>query len=559
MNADIDRLTDEMTLEEKVGQMIYAGVLEDELHWPNEETKKIITECTVGAVRVYGSRSEPYFCAEFVNQLQKWAKCTRLGIPLLVGADLEFGASAIASSGATTFPQQMALGAANSVELVEQVSRVIARESLALGINMNHRPVGDVNINPQNSAIGARSYSADTDQVSRFVEAAIRGARQEGLLTLVKHYPGHGDASADSHLYPATTGSDEDTFRRIHLKPFEQAVRAGVDGVMTAHLLVKALDSEYPATLSYRIISEILRKELGFDGLVVTDSMNMRAITSKFGPKEATIRAVQAGVDLILSTGSFDAQLNRRNWILEAVKEGTLPEKRIDASLRRILRAKKQVGLFEEPMVDPLRALKTCGNEAHLTMAKNVSLKGITILKQVAGALPIQDKSTVLVTGFKEVRALGTQLSRRINRVIMYDLPSANIQRWGSIPWNNIDAAMRKLDQYKRGIEGWYPSPDEVGIAVQLANICDVVLMTSFGYRESMFPGQKKLLTEMKKTGPKVIVVSFGLPNKVEDLTECSAYLATYVQDGLSLPISEAIIDVLFGEVKACGKLPMQL
>ncbi len=559
MNADIDRLMDEMTLEEKVGQMIYAGVLEDEIHWPNEETKKIITECTVGAVRVYGSRCEPYFCAEFVNQLQKWAKCTRLEIPLLVGADLEFGASAIASSGATTFPQQMALGAANSVELAEQVSRVIARESLAMGINMNHRPVADVNINPQNSAVGARSYGADTDQVSRLVQAAIRGARQEGLLTLVKHYPGHGDANADSHLYLPTTGADEDTFRRIHLKPFEQAVRAGVDGVMTAHLLVEALDSEYPATLSYRIITEILRNELGFEGLVATDSMNMRGITSRFKSREATIKAVQAGDDLILSIGSFDAQLNRRNWIVEAVKEGTLSEKRIDASLRRILRAKKQVGLFEQPMVEPLTALKICGNEAHLTVAKNVSLKGTTILKHVAGALPIPKKSTVLVTGFKEIGTLGSELSKRIKRVIMYDLPSGNIQRLGSIPWDEIDAVMEKLDQYKRSTEEWCPSPDEMGIAVQLANMCDVVVMTSFGYTKNMFPGQKKLLTEIKKTGSRVIVVSFGLPNSVEDLTECSAYLATYVQNELSLPISEAIVDVLLGEAKACGKLPLQL
>ncbi len=550
MNKDIEVLIDEMTLEEKVGQMIYAGVLEDELHWPNEETERIISEGVVGAVRVYGSRHEPYFCAEFVNQLQKWAKCTRLAIPLLVGADLEFGASAIASSGATTFPQQMALGAANSAELAEQVSRVIARESLAIGINMNHRPVADVNINLQNSAIGARSYSADTDQVSRLAEAAIRGARQEGLLTLVKHYPGHGDASLDSHLYLPTTGSDEDTFRRIHLKPFEQAIRAGVDGVMTAHLLVEALDPEYPATLSYRIITEILRKELGFEGLVATDGMNMRGITSKFKPKEATIRAVQAGVDLILSMGSFDAQLDRRNWILEAVKEGTLSAKRIDTSVRRILRAKKQVGLFEQPMVDALRALKICGSEAHLTLAKNVSLRGTTILKREAGALPIQKKSTVLVTGFKEVRRLGIELSRRIKRVIMYDLPSANIERWGSIPWDDIDAAMRKLDQYKRGIEEWCPSPDEIEIVVQLANICDVVLMTSFGYTENMFPGQKKLLAEIKKAGPRVIVVSFGLPNSIEDLTECSAYLATYVQNELSLPISEAIVDLLLGKQK---------
>ena len=550
MNKDIEVLIDEMTLEEKVGQMIYAGVLEDELHWPNEETERIISQALVGAVRVYGSRHDSYFCAEFVNQLQKWAKCTKLGIPLLVGADLESGASAIASSGATTFPQQMALGVANSVELVEQVSRVIARESLALGINMNHRPVADVNINPQNSTIGARSYGADTDRVSRFVEAAIRGARQEGLLTLVKHYPGHGDVSGDSHLCLPTTDSDEDTFRRMHLRPFEQAVKTGVDGVMTAHLLVKALDSEYPATLSYRIITQILRKELGFDGLVATDSMNMRGITSKFKPREATIRAVQAGVDLILSIESLDAQLNRRSWIIEAVKEGTLSEKRIDASVRRILRAKKQVGLFEQVMVDPLRALKICGNEAHLTTAKNVSLKGTTVLKCAAEALPIQKKSTVLVTGFKEVRALGTELSKRITRVIMYDLPSTNIQTWDSIPWNDLDAPMQKLDQYKRSIEEWHPSPDEVEIAVQLAKICDVVLMTSFGYTESMFPGQKKLLTEIKRAGPRVIVVSFGLPNSVEDLAECSAYLATYVQNELSLPISEAIVDVLLGEEK---------
>lgn len=546
MKIDIEGLMNEMTLEEKVSQMIYAGLLEDEVHWPNEETKDIITKCKVGAIRVYGSRYEPYLCAECINQLQKWAKCTRLGIPVLVGADLEAGASAVVRNGTTTFLSQLALGMTNSLELAKQVSRVIARESFALGIHMNQGPVADVNSNRRNPISGVGSYGTNTDEVCKFVEVAVREEKKEGLLTIVKHYPGRGGASGDSHFCLPTIDCDKDTFRRVHLKPFERAVRAGTDGVMTAHLIVKALDPEYPATLSYRIITEILREELGFDGLVITDNMNMRGITNKFEPKEATIRAVQAGVDLILFIGNFKVQLNRRNWIIEAVEEGIVSKERIDASVRRILRAKKRLGIFEDPLVDPLEALKTCGSKEHSNVAKNASLKGITVLKNANEVLPLRKESTVLVTGFKEVRTLGKELSKRLNRVIVYDLPSTNIKNWCKVWGNDIDAPIYNLLQYKKNTEQWQPTPSEVDTVTRVTRNCDVAIVTTFEYN----PGQKKLLEEIRKAGSKIVVVSLGFPNKVEDLPECLAYLATYAQDRLSSPISEAIVDILLGKVK---------
>ena len=543
-----------MSLEQKAGQMIYAGVLEDDTCWPNRETEEIIRRGLVGAVRIYGARHEPYFCASFMNQLQQWARQTSLGMPLLVGADLETGASAICARGATTFPQQMALGVGRSPKTVEEISGAIARESVAVGVHMNHRPVADANTNPANPIVGVRSFGSETDAVSTLVESAVRGAAGENLLAIVKHFPGHGEADSDSHLDLPVVACDEKTFRSRHLKPFVRAIRAGADGVMTAHIIVSALDPEYPATLSPKIMTGILRDEMGFDGLVITDSMNMRGITSRYDLRSATVKAVQAGVDLVLSIGSLDAQLERREAIVQAVKDGVIDRGRIDDSVRRILRAKEKAGILQEPLVDPVRALKVCGSAEHVRLARKGFASGITIVKNSDGALPLKRESTVLVTGFRAVEKLGRALARVHPRLIIHALPSTDIAAWRNISWEDVDAPMRTLTRYKESTEGWRPNEDELALVVRLARQSDVVVTTVYGYKKSLFAGQALLLEEISRSvACPLVVVSLGFPGLKQELPDCAAYVATHLRDDLPWPLAEPLADMLVGNGAAGG------
>lgn len=555
MTNNIDNIIGKMTLEEKAGQMLYAGVLENENNWPDEDTKKIIQKGLVGALRIYGSRYEPFACAEFSNQLQRWADKTRLGIPVLVGADFEGGAS-MARYGITRFPLQMALGAAAFEELAEEVSRIIARESRALGVHMNHRPVADVNNNPENPIIGIRAYGSDPDNVSALVEAAIRGAEKEGLLTIVKHYPGHGDTNTDSHLQMTSVDFNEEIFRQIHLKPFLKAKEAGMSGVMTAHIIINCIDSEYPATLSSKIMTEILRNEAGFDGLLITDSMNMRGITKKYDIEEAAVRAVQAGIDLILSTGSPEDQLRRRNSIVNAVKTEILSEKRVNASVKRILNAKKKAGILDNAEVDPVKALKICGKKEHRQLSYKCSLKGLTVLKNEGELLPFKKDTRILVTGVRDVRLLGEEISLHRERVIVHELPSSKFKRKRKTI-NSVDTPMSNLENYKEKIKKWQPTAAELETVKDLVENIDIAVMTTYGHNNTLFSGQKKLISEIKLTGTKVILISIGAPIQKEDLKDCSFCIIPYVREELHPEVIQALTNVFVGLEEARGQLPM--
>ena len=353
----LDDLLVEMTIEEKVGQMVQARVIEEDgddifTRMPSEKTMEMIQKYHIGSVILY-STLNPEFTAEYTNRLQHWAEDTELSIPLLIAADFETGAGHNVFSGVTFFPQQMGIGATGSTRIAEDVARTASQETISMGIHWDYSPTADVNTDPSNPVIGVRSFGDDTEMVCRFVKSYVIGYQSNGLLATAKHYPGHGDTAVDSHLELPKVTYGRDELEAIHLKPFQAAIDSDVKSIMTAHIIVEAVDENYPGTLSEKILTGILRDEQGFDGIIVTDGMSMGGIAEHFGVGEASVLAVKAGADVVMATGDYEDQIATYEAILNAVMEGEIPEDRIDESVSRILKEKFALGLFEEPFVDP--------------------------------------------------------------------------------------------------------------------------------------------------------------------------------------------------------------
>ncbi|HEY8497755.1 MAG TPA: glycoside hydrolase family 3 N-terminal domain-containing protein, partial [Limnochordales bacterium] len=306
-----------MTLEEKIGQLLMPSVIPDEAGMPSEKTREMIQRYGAGFVITYAHRTVRHL-AESNRRLQQWAAATRLGIPVMVGADLEYGLRHNVAQGVVAFPRQMGIAAAGSDELAYQIARATARQARAAGVHWDFSPVVDVNTNPLNPVVGIRAFGDDPAQVARLAAAMVRGYQEAGVVATPKHYPGHGDTALDSHLDLPSVEQDLAALRRVHLAPFEAAFSAGADAVMTAHVVVKALDPELPATLSPAILSRLLRQQQGFEGVVVTDAMSMGAIADRYGAGEAALMAFRAGADVVMATGSYADQVAAWTALLRA-------------------------------------------------------------------------------------------------------------------------------------------------------------------------------------------------------------------------------------------------
>ena len=339
-----------LTLEEKVGQVFMIWCRASFLNVENPEylqLREAMEKYHVGSfamtVHVDGPfllRSEPYEAAELLNRLQSDSK-----LPLLFAADFERGVS-MRLMGATVFPHAMAFGGDGKAEDAEAFGRITAEESRAIGIHWNFFPDADVNSNPANPIINTRSFGEDPKQVGDLVAAYIKGAHEGGMLTTVKHFPGHGDTATDSHLGVASVNVDRAHLDSIELPPFRQAIAAGVDAVMVAHVTVPALDPDpnHVATISPVIVSDLLEKQLGFKGIVVTDALDMAGLTHLFANNigRAAVEAFKAGNDLLLIPADFPASYNA---MVQAVRAGEISRERLDRSVLKILKTKASLGL----------------------------------------------------------------------------------------------------------------------------------------------------------------------------------------------------------------------
>lgn len=549
----IDRLLVEMTDREKVGQLVMSLPR----YLSSAERRTMVQEYHVGAA-IVRTPSNPAFAAAFNNRLQEHAADTRLGLPLLVGGDFAYGTMASlplqntdelssvvqdGSQGATAFPQSMALGATRSTDHAATVARVTAAELRAMGFHWNFAPNADVNTNPHNPVIGVRSFGERPDLVSEFVTAqveAFQGDRTDtNVLATAKHFPGHGDVKTDSHTGLPVVDYDEETLETVHFPPFEAAIDAGVDAVMTAHIVTEAIDDELPGTLSKPVLTGVLRERLGFEGLIVTDSMDMDAIKEQWGRGESAVRAVEAGADVVLAVSkgetAFEEQVETVEALRDALESGELSESRVNASVRRVLRTKLRYGLFEEEnrYVDALRATETVGTPEHRSAAAEIGRESITLVKN-EGVLPFAGgpDETVLVAGATgNVAELGAHVEATSD---------AEALVWRSNTRNPTDAEVERV--------------------VDLSALADRVLVLTWSGRggPSTLPeGQATLVEALATTDRPVAALAQELPYDVAAHASADASLVAYA--GLYQGKSEhlrAAADVVFGASPG-GRLPV--
>lgn len=408
-SATVDQIIADMTLEEKVGQMF----MPDFRNWGkdgngnpipftvmNEKVAKIIQEYHLGGVILFRENvANTEQTVKLVHGLQEASE----DIPLLITIDQEGGLVTRLQTG-TNMPGNMALGAANDQKLAEEIGEAIGAELNSLGINVNFAPVLDVNVNPANPVIGIRSFGADPDLVSKMGVGYIKGLQNSKVAATAKHFPGHGDTATDSHFGLPVVEHDRETLEAIDLKPFQAAMDNNIDMIMTAHIVLPAIDNDkaesikdgseigIPATLSQKILTGLIREEMNYNGVVVTDALNMQAITEHFGPEDAVIRSINAGADIVLMPAIVwdESQVENLdkvyNAVIDAVNSGEISEEKINESVRRILTLKINrniIGKEDSRSLDEkiANAKTIVGSKEHKEIERRAAEKAVTLIK----------------------------------------------------------------------------------------------------------------------------------------------------------------------------------
>ncbi|MDP3684214.1 MAG: glycoside hydrolase family 3 protein, partial [Ignavibacteria bacterium] len=405
----VEETISKMTIEEKVGQIIFPAIIGKFYNEEDTVYKRIlhyVNDLKIGGFIVYqyAEGAEVYAQTFLLNKLQQVSK-----YPLLIGADYENGV-AFRTNGGTTFPSNMALGAADDAVLTHQMGEIIAEESRQTGVHYNFAPVVDINNNPQNPIINVRAFGENTSIIEKLGNSVVAGMQHNHLLATAKHFPGHGNTSTDSHKdLPIIHGSKDELFQ-LELKPFIDEIKNGVMSIMVGHLAVRAFDAEtIPATLSKNIVTDLLKKQLGFKGLIVTDALNMHAITNSYTQSEAAVKAFNAGCDILLfptNTDEVDSAM------IQAVRSGVITEERLDESVRKILLAKRWVGLSESRTVSLDDLSSTLKNNDHQTVAKTLAEEAITLVKDEKNLIPLSSnakKKILHITLIDERRTTNTE------------------------------------------------------------------------------------------------------------------------------------------------------
>ena len=383
----VEKTLKSMTVDEKIGQMLMPGnTLGAFRNLDSDELTKMRSEVVdyhAGGYHVFGG--DPAAVALIVNELQKMAK-----VPLLVADNFEGGVGYVLF-GATRLPLGMAMGATGDERFAYEAAKLTAEEGRALGVNVNFYPVADVQNNPQNPIINIRSFGEDPASVSRFVRAYIRGAQDNGQLATAKHFPGHGDVTSDSHLQMPVLDVTRQRLDAVELPPFRAAVDEKVGAFMSAHIWLPQLEptKDLPATLSKNVMTDLLRGELHYTGIVFTDAMSMRGVTNSFPPGEAAVLAVEAGADMLVLPPDVPAAFDA---IKAAVASGRIAEARLDESVRRILRAKASMNLQDarNRFVDVNKAMTTVGSKPHRDLAQQISDAAVTLVRDEQKVLPLR-------------------------------------------------------------------------------------------------------------------------------------------------------------------------
>lgn len=558
-----------MSADEKVGQLFMIWVRARFMNIDSPEYIQLrdsIRRDHVGSLAMsvpvdgpFLIKSEPYEAAMLLNQLQRDSR-----LPLLIAADFERGVS-MRLYGTTVFPHAMAFGATNRMDYAEAFGRITAEESRAIGVHWNFFPDADVNSNPANPIINTRSFGEDPQEVGNLVAAYIRGAHSVGMMTTAKHFPGHGDTATDSHLGVASVSGNTARLQSVELPPFRKAIEAGVDAIMVAHVTIRALepDPNRVATTSPGIVTGLLRKQLGFNGIVVTDALDMAGLTRLYASNigRAAVDAFKAGNDMLLIPPDLDGSYNA---MLQAVKTGEISHDRLDASVLKILKAKAALGLEKARLVDIDAVSRLVNKPENIALGQQVADDAVTLVRDNGRLLPLKHSGTVSAglpyQNVEEVhnRVLAvvfsddmrTESGRAFERALRARVPDANIifvdPRTASAMADQVISA---VDQAQAVIAAVYVIPT-AGKALQGPG---GTLKNSV----AMADASGALLQHMLiHAADRMEVIAMGNPYLAADFPQVQNYMCTFSNASVS---EVSAVKALFGEIPIRGHLPVTI
>jgi len=531
-----------MTLRDEVAQLVFIpfyGTAPNSRSRDYRKFMRLIRENKVGGLILVNwangrttQKAEPYALAAFLNRMQRMAK-----VPLMVSADFERGAS-MRVNDTTPFPHAMAFGAAGDAELARYEGEITAREARALGVHWIFYPVADVNNNPDNPVINDRSFGENPQAVAALVQAFIEGAHSDKknyVLTTAKHFPGHGDTNVDTHLNLATINADRERLERLELVPFRAAIEAGADAIMTAHIAVPALaPADLPATLAPQILTGLLRNELGFKGLVITDALEMGTIAKGYSSGEAAVRALEAGADTLLMPPDPDAAMKA---VVAAVESGRLTRRRIQESVAKILAAKEKVGLDRKRSVDVEAISDVIDSPEANEKAQEVADRAVTLVRNTHNLVPLAapQQSCYIVMAESRYSSEGQAFAQEVRK----RLPKSSLA--------TLDPSM---------------SRDAMEESVRKLSGCDSYAVAAFSsvaaYRGTIgLAGElPQLLQSLIASRKPVALIALGNPYLLRNIPDVAAYLATF---STAPPSELAAVRALFGEINISGHLPVSI
>lgn len=520
-----------LTIEEKIGQMVMLGIPGTTV---GSEARAFIEDHHVGGIILFAENVvSPEQVRRLTDDLQQVAARARAPFPLFISVDQEGGRVVRMREGFTPLPAAMAIGATGSVDNAWQVGRIVGTELAAVGVNMNMAPVLDVNNNPHNPVIGLRSFGEKPETVAELGVAFMKGMRSAGVAAVVKHFPGHGDTDVDSHHALPTITHSRSRLDAIELVPFRAAIAQGVDAVMSAHITFPAVDDTpgLPSTLSQKVLTGLLRKQLGFAGLIVTDALEMKGITHRYAIGEAAVMAVQAGADIVLIAQSRynDDGVVAVQQLVQAVRDGKIAAERIDASLRRIMQTKRRLAAATTPTRPGTGTKPTAapiGSKNFLQHVQKVAQDAVTVVRDEGALLPLRPE--------------------KVGKVLVVRPDFENFPLTGL-----LRATLPRVEEVVVAVD---PTAEDIQKAVSVARGANTVVAVTAG--ATARKGQGKLIASLHGQKTKLLVVAVGEPYDLLEFPFVPTYVVIYGAQSLHV---EAGAAVLLGEHPARGRLPVSI
>ncbi|WP_127551288.1 beta-N-acetylhexosaminidase [Paenibacillus amylolyticus] len=536
----------DLTLEQKVGQMLMCGFHSQHA---DEQITRLIRDYHVGGV-IYFRRN-----VESVDQLTRLSvelqdMAAEAGaLPLMISVDQEGGMVArIDQEGMTQVPGNMALGATGNPEYTLECAQILGRELKNIGIDMNLAPVVDVNNNPLNPVIGVRSYGEHAESVATHGVAAITGYQSQGIAATAKHFPGHGDTAVDSHLGMVTVPHDRNRLEQMELLPFRKAIEAGVDAIMTAHVMFPSIEPEpIPATLSHKVLTGLLREEMGFEGIIITDCLEMHAISKPYGVAEAAVRAVEAGADLILVSHTLQDQVAALEGIYEAVRTGRISEEVIHQAVERIMTWKrKRCGQQNDHLVSPKASETVEATDVEpVDCTKPTEPNELTLFKIASSSITIVHNDGLLpLDPEKGVYVIWPEVVQRTE----VDEPWSHTESLGMA----LSQLRGRVREHKITTQPTYDETDRILADVSDSEQVIVCTYTSAGH----LPKGQQFLVEKLSKNHSLIVIALRNPYDLLEISRPGSYVCTYEN---TPAVVRVLSHVLTGGLQPTGSLPVRL